>query len=349
MSDLYNILGVDRNATEDQLKSAYRKLSKKYHPDINKSSDAEEKFKEIASAYETLSDPSKKANYDRFGSGGNPYGGGGNPFGAHGFSMDDIFSQFGDMFGGNPHGRQQRTSKGSDLRMKVVLNIDDILKGATKKLKYKRHVKCDPCNGKGGTDVKNCSTCNGSGQRVVVQNTPFGQIRNQTICNNCSGSGKEMKNKCGSCHGQGTQVKEQVVDVEIPAGVSTGMQLNMQGFGNDIRDGIAGDLYIVIEEAQDFSYRRDVNNIIIEKTISVIDAICGAHIKVASPHGEMSISIQPGTEHSALIRVPGKGIPDINHGMGDLYVKVSIKIPKNIELDEKFILEKLKDSKNFQV
>ena len=348
MSDLYNILGVDRNATEDQLKSAYRKLSKKYHPDINKSPDAEEKFKEIASAYETLSDPNKKAHYDRFGTGGNPYGGGGNPFGGHGFSMDDIFQNFGDIFGGNPFGRQQRTSKGSDLRMKVVLNIDDILKGTTKKLKYKRHVKCDPCSGKGGTDIHNCSTCNGTGQRVVVQNTQFGQIRNQTTCNVCSGTGKEIKNKCGTCHGQGTQIKDEVVDVTIPAGVSTGMQLKMDGFGNDIRDGIPGDLYIVVEEAQDFSYKRDVNNIIVNKTISVIDAICGANIKVDTPHGEMSVNIQPGTEHGSNVRIPGKGIPDINHGMGDLYIKISIKIPKNIELDEKFILEKLKDSKNFQ-
>ena len=351
MSDLYNILGIDRNAKDDQIKSAYRKLSKKYHPDINKSPDAEEKFKEIASAYETLSDPNKKANYDRFGTGGNPFGGGGgNPFGGHGFSMEDIFQNFGDIFGGNPHSRQQkRQARGSDLRMKVVLNIDEILKGAVKKLKYKRNIKCTPCNGKGGTDVVDCLVCNGQGQRIVVQNTPFGQMRTQSTCPDCQGSGKQIKHRCSSCKGDGTTLEDQVVDVEIPAGVSNGMQLSMQGFGNDIRDGVSGDLYIIVEEAQDFSFKREVNNIIVEKTISVIDAICGAHIKVSTPHGEIPVYIEPGTEHGSSIRIGSKGIPDINYGMGDLYIRISIKIPKNIELDEKFVLEKLKDSRNFKV
>jgi len=352
MSDYYNILGVDKNATEEQIKKAYRKKAMEFHPDKNQGDpNAEAKFKEAAEAYETLSDSDKRSNYDRFGSDGNPFGGGGgNPFGGHGFNMDDIFSQFGDIFGNRGGGRQQkRQARGSDLRMKVVLNIDEILKGAVKKLKYKRNVKCTPCNGKGGTDVVDCLVCNGQGQRIVVQNTPFGQMRTQSTCPDCQGSGKQIKHKCSSCKGDGTRLEDQVVDVEIPAGVSTGMQLSMQGFGNDIRDGVPGDLYIIVEEAQDFSFKREVNNIIVEKTISVIDAICGAHIKVSTPHGEIPVYIEPGTEHGSSIRIGSKGIPDINYGMGDLYIRISIKIPKNIELDEKFVLEKLKDSRNFKV
>jgi len=352
--DYYSVLGVDRNASEEQIKKAYRKKAKEFHPDKNQGdATAEAKFKEAAEAYEVLSDATKKSNYDNFGSAtGNPFGGGGgNPFGGgHGFSMDDIFSQFGDIFGNRGGGRQQRRqAKGSDLRIKVVLNIEEILKGCVKKLKYKRQTKCEPCDGKGGTDVRECLTCNGTGHRIVVQNTPFGQMRTETTCPDCRGTGKIIRNQCSQCHGDGTQLKEQVVDVEIPVGVATGMQLTMQGFGNFTRDGVPGDLHILVEEAQDFSYRREGNNIIVEKTISVIDAICGAHIKVDTPHGQIPLYIDPGTEHGKTARIGGKGIPDIHHGLGDLYVKIAVKIPKNIDLDERHILEGLKDSKNFKV
>lgn len=352
--DYYSVLGVDRNATEEQIKKAYRKKAMELHPDKNPGNPAAEaKFKEAAEAYDVLSDAGKKSNYDNFGSAtGNPFGGGGgNPFGGgHGFSMDDIFSQFGDVFGNRGGGRKQRRqAKGSDLRIKVVLNIDEILKGCTKKLRYKRSVKCEPCDGKGGSDVRDCITCNGVGKRIVVQNTPFGQMRTEMTCPDCSGTGKIVRNQCGHCYGEGTQLKEQVVDVDIPVGVSNGMQLTMQGFGNNIRDGVAGDLHILVEEAQDFSYKRDGNNIIVEKTISVIDAICGAHVKVDTPHGEQSLYIEPGTEHGKTARIGGKGIPDIHYGLGDLFIKISIKIPKNIDMDEQHILERLKESKNFQV
>ena len=343
MSDLYSILEIDKNANQDEIKKAYRRLSKKYHPDVNRDPNAESKFKDISSAYETLSDSTKKSNYDNHGSAtGNTFGGG---YG----SMNDIFSQFGDIFGNRSGGQQRPQSRGSNLRIKVSLTIDEILKGAIRKLKYKRQDKCQSCNGIGGTDPRNCIPCNGSGQRTIIQNTPFGQIRQVATCPDCSGSGKVVSVKCNSCRGEGTSIKEQVVDVEIPKGVSNGMQLAMQGFGNFIKNGSAGDLQIIIEEVADYSYKREGNNIIVEKTISVIDAIIGSNIKVSTPHGEMPIAIEPGTEHGKVYRISGKGIPDINYGLGDLYVKISVKIPKKIELDEKYVLEKLKSSKNFQV
>ncbi len=352
--DYYKILGVERNASEDDIKKAYRKMAMQYHPDKNPNNpEAESKFKEAAEAYDVLSTPDKKSNYDRFGSanGGNPFGGGGGPFG--GFNMDDIFSQFGDIFGGGFGQRQsggpRPNSRGSNLRIKVSLTIEEILKGATKKLKYRRQDKCNSCSGKGGTDLRSCLPCNGTGQRIVVQNTPFGQIRQASTCPDCSGSGQQIHVRCRDCNGDGTISKEEVIDVNIPAGVSTGMQLNMTGYGNYIRNGIAGDLQVVVEEVTDHSYRREGNNIVIEKTISVIDAIIGANIKVDTPHGQLSVAIEPGTEHDKVYRISGKGIPDINYGLGDLFVKIKVKIPKNIELDEKYTLEKLKSSRNFQV
>jgi molecular chaperone DnaJ len=348
--DYYKVLGVDKNASDDEIKKAYRKKAMEFHPDKNDGdTEAESKFKEAAEAYDTLSSPDKKSSYDRYGSDGpSGYNGG---FG--GFNMDDIFSQFGDVFGNSFNqrygGGQRPQSKGSNLRIKVSLTIDEILKGAVKKLKYKRQDKCSSCNGVGGSDPRTCIPCNGSGQRTIVQNTPFGQIRQVATCPDCSGSGKVVAVKCNSCRGEGTSIKEQVVDVEIPMGVSNGMQLTMQGFGNHIKNGVAGDLQIIIEEIIDHSFRRENNNIVVEKTISVIDAIIGSNIKVISPHGEIPIAIEPGTEHGKVYRISGKGIPDINYGLGDLYVKISVKIPKKIELDEKFTLEKLKLSKNFIV
>jgi molecular chaperone DnaJ len=353
--DYYNILGVDRNASDDEIKKAYRKKAMEFHPDKNPDNpQAETKFKEAAEAYDVLSSKDKKSNYDRFGSSdGNPFGGGGgNPFSdfSHGFNMDDIFSQFGDIFGGRGGGRQQqRRQKGSDLRIKVTLSIQEIIKGCTKKLKYKRQESCGGCNGKGGTDVKTCLTCNGSGQRIVTQNTPFGQIRQQMTCPDCSGSGNQIRNKCGQCHGAGTTLKEQIVEVEIPFGVHSGMQLSMQGFGNNVRDGIPGDLYIIIDELREFYFKREANNLIVEKEISVIDAILGSQVQVKTPHGDIPITIDPGTEHGRNIRVTGKGVPDMSIGLGDLYITVKVKIPKNVSSEEKDTLQKLKESNNFVV
>lgn len=347
--DYYSILGVDRNATDDQIKKAYRKKAMELHPDKNPgNAEAEAKFKDAAEAYDVLSDAGKKSNYDRYGSadgarGGNPFGGG------HGFSMDDIFSQFGDIFGNPFGGRQQRRqARGMDLRMKVTLNIQEILKGTTKKLKYKRNVSCSTCNGQGGTDVRTCLACNGQGQRIVVQNTPFGQMRTQTTCPDCQGSGQRIANMCGACHGEGTTLQEQVVDVEIPAGVTNGMQMSMPGFGNAVKAGQPGDLFIVIEEEQDFSFRREGNNIIVEKEITVVDAICGAQLQVDTPHGRINITVQPGTEHGHKLRLGGKGIPDVQLGLGDLYVSILIKVPKNVSLDERHTIEKLRELNCFK-
>jgi molecular chaperone DnaJ len=348
--DYYKILGVDRNASKDEIKKAYRKMAMKYHPDKNNEDpNSEAKFKEAAEAYDVLSDDNKKSNYDRFGTSSpnsNPFNGG------FGYSMDDIFSQFGDIFGdafGRRYGGQQRQSKGSDLRIKVSLTIEDILNGSNKKIKYKRQTHCGACKGKGGTDIKECLSCNGSGRRSIVQNTPFGQIRQETACSDCRGSGKLVKNRCGQCHGEGTTLKEEVIDIDIPAGLSNGIQLEMKGYGNHIRDGVAGNLYIVIDELREFYFKRDNNNIIVEKEISVIDAIIGANLKVKTPRGEIGLNIEPGTEHGRKIRFSGKGIPDVNYGLGDLYVVINIKIPKEVNLEEKMILEKLSKSKNFKI
>lgn len=348
--DYYNILGVDKGASKDDIKKAYRKMAMKYHPDKNQGDkEAESKFKEAADAYEVLSDDTKKSNYDRYGSAdpsGNPFSSG------FGYDMNDIFSQFGDIFGdafGRRYGNQKRTKRGSDLRIKVSLTIEDILKGVNKKIKYKRQTKCEACDGKGGTDIRDCLSCRGTGRRQVIQNTPFGQIRQETDCPDCAGTGKQIKNKCNVCYGDGTILKEEVVDIDIPAGLSNGMQLSMKGYGNHTRDGIPGDLIIIIDEIREFYFKRENNNIIVEKEISVIDAIIGSKIDVKTPHGNIPISIQPGTQHDHKIRINGKGIPDINLGLGNLYVIIKVKIPKEINLEEKLTLEKLSKSNNFKV
>jgi molecular chaperone DnaJ len=350
--DYYNILGVDKSATDEQIKKAYRKAALKYHPDKNAGNkEAEEKFKEASEAYDVLSNKEKKSNYDRFGStDGNPFGGS-SQYG-HGFDMDDIFSQFGDIFGGSfnqRYGGRPKQKRGSDLRIKITLSIQEILTGTTKKIKYKRQDKCSPCDGKGGTDVRDCLICNGTGQRIVVQNTPFGQMRQQTTCPDCNASGKQVTNKCGSCHGNGTILKKEVVEIDVPAGVASGMQLNMRGYGNYTRDGVPGDLHIIVDELREFYFKRDGNNLIVEKDISVVDAIIGSHLNVKTPHGELPITIDPGTQNGRTIRMSGKGVPDINLGLGDLFVVINVKIPTEITLDEKYQLEKLKKSKNFKV
>lgn len=339
--DYYKILEVDKNSTGDEIKKSYRKLSKKYHPDVNESVGAETKFKEIAEAYETLGDESKRINYDRFGSADSQGGFGG------GFGGFDFGEMFGNIFG-NRGRSQPRRNKGSDLRIKVSLTIDDIINGVTKNLKYKRQSKCEPCSGKGGTDVKSCTTCKGSGQIISMQDTPFGKIQHSTTCNSCHGNGEEVLNKCTYCNGQGTQIKEQSVEVEIPKGVSNGMQMKMSGFGNAVRGGEDGDLNIIFDEIRDSYFRRENGNIIIDKEITIIDAIIGASVLVKTPHGDINVTIDPGTQVGKVIRINGKGIQDLNYGMGALIINIIIKIPKSITREEKDILENLRSSENFK-
>lgn len=348
--DYYNILEVDKNATKDEIKKAYRKLSKKYHPDVSKEVESEAKFKEVSEAYDILSNDEKKDNYDRYGTSDGPSGGFGG-FGGFGggFNMEDIFGQFGNIFGNKGRGRNQNNKKkGSDLRIKVSLNIHDIINGVVKNLKYKRQAKCEPCNGKGGNDVKKCTTCKGSGEIVTEQNSPFGIIQQSHSCNSCNGTGEEVLNKCNYCNGLGTQVKEQSVEVEIPKGVGNGMQMKMSGFGNYIRSGEDGDLIIIFDEIRDSYFRRDAGNIIIDKEISIIDATIGAVIVVKTPRGDVNITIEAGTQVGKVIRVNGKGIEDINYGMGSLIINIIIKIPKSITEEEKNILTNLRNSENFK-
>lgn len=340
--DYYKILGVDKNASKEDIKKAYRKMAMKYHPDQNPDNpEAESKFKEVSEAYEILSDDSKKSNYDNFGSSN-----------FSGFNhSDDIFSHFSSMFGDIFNNRYSGKSnkRGSDLKMRVTVTIQDILKGTSKKIKYKRKDFCESCDGSGGSDVKKCSKCNGNGIIDFFQNTPFGKIRQQTICNSCQGSGQEIKNKCSNCKGEGVVLKEQIVDIEIPAGISESMRFTMKGYGNCIKDGQSGDLIILIDELKEHYFKRDNNNIIIEKEISVINAIIGANLTVKTPHGELNLKIEPGTQNDTRIKYNGKGIPDMNYGLGNLYVIIKVKIPENINLEEKLILEKLNKSKNFKI
>lgn len=341
--DYYKILEVERSASADEIKKSYRKQAMKYHPDKNPGdTNAEEKFKDCAEAFEVLSDPQKKQEYDTYGTVGgsdnfNPFGGG----------FGDIFSRFEDFFG---FGRQQnRVKKGSDLRIKVNLNLIDVINGVDKKLKYIRQTKCNTCNGIGGRDIQNCSICSGSGVRRIIQNTPFGTIQQNVSCNSCNGSGKQIRNICNNCRGNGTTPLEETIDVHIPQGASNGMSFNMTGQGNWGR-GVDqfGDLQIFIEESPDPKFRREHNNLIYTQSISVIDAIIGKEQKIVTPQGEIKFTIKPGTSHKDVLRIQGKGVPDLQVGrVGDLLITVNIKMPQNISEEEKMVLESLKESPNF--
>lgn len=336
----YDILEVPKNASTEDIKKSYRKLAMKYHPDRNSGDkESEEKFKEISEAFDVLSDPEKKSRYDRIGSVDGPSG---NPFG--GSPFEDIF---GDIFGSF---NRRGPKKGGDLRVKVSLNLNDIIFGTKKKIKYTRHSACSVCNGLGGKDLSTCPPCNGSGIRTMVQNTPFGQIRQSASCNHCSGSGKIIKDPCKSCSGSGTTVTQEMVEVEIPKGSISGSYFSMPKMGNFLRDGIPGDLQIVIEEVPDNKFKRDDINLIYEDGISVVDAILGVHKSLQIPHGtEIKYTIEPGTNHGSYLRIKGKGIPDLTFpgNWGDLLIKINLKIPKKINLEEKDLLEKLKRLPNF--
>jgi len=344
MKDYYKILEVNKDSSQEEIKKSYRKLAMLYHPDKNQTSGAEEKFKDIAEAYEVLSDPNKKANYDQYGDvNGNPF----SNSGGFSFNMDDMFGDlFNSRYGGNRHGRKQK--KGTDLRIKITITLDDVIHGLKKKVKYKRKKICTPCNGDGGTDVVSCNSCNGSGKMVMVQNTPFGQIRQETMCNSCLGSGKTIKNKCKHCHGEGLVSKDEEVEIQIPAGLRNNIQLNMSNYGNEIKDGISGDLLISISEIPDPYFKREGSNLYYDYHLNVIDALTGKKDVLKTPKGEVKIDIRSGINPNEKLSFKNMGVPDIEMGLGDLILNIKFKMPSKISETEMQQLENLKKSENFK-
>ncbi|MFI3316187.1 MAG: molecular chaperone DnaJ [Rikenellaceae bacterium] len=360
--DYYEVLGVAKSANADEIKKAYRKAAIKFHPDKNPDNkEAEEKFKEAAEAYDVLSDEQKRARYDQFGhagmggaaGGGGGYGGG---FGG-GFSMDDIFSQFGDIFGGHFSGgssrSRQQVNRGSDIRVRVKLTLEEIANGATKKLKISKMVGCDRCNGSGAKDgsaFTMCHTCHGSGVVSRIENSFFGRIQTQGVCPTCNGSGKEITQKCEKCAGQGAIKGEEIVEVRIPAGVAEGMVLKVSGKGNAAyQGGHSGDLQVVVTEESHPELIRDGNDLIHNLNITVTTAILGGTVEVPTIDARAKIKIAPGTHAGKVLRLGGKGLPEVNgYGRGDILVVVDITIPSSLSKEERRTVEKLAEMPSFQ-
>lgn len=355
--DYYDILEIDRNASEADIKKAYRKMALKHHPDKNPNDhQAEDKFKEAAEAYEVLSNPDKKARYDRYGHEGMG-GAGAGGFGG-GMSMDDIFSQFGDIFGGAFGGfggsgsRGRRVNKGSNLRVKVKLNLQEIASGVEKKIKVSKYVSCKPCSGTGadnGNAYATCSTCRGSGHVSRVTQTFLGQMQTTSTCPTCGGEGRIITSKCTSCQGNGVVREDEIIPINIPAGVAEGMQLSLNGKGNaGARGGIPGDLIVLVEEERHSDLERDGNNLIYNLFVSVPDATLGTSVEVPTVDGKARIKITPGTQPGKVLRLKGKGLPSVNqYGTGDLLININVWIPKEVTKEERKILESLQNSENF--
>ena len=360
--DFYEILGVSKTATADEIKKAYRQKAIQFHPDKNPGNkEAEEKFKEAAEAYEILSSPEKRQRYDQFGHKGMSGNAG---FGGHDMSMDDIFSMFGDIFGGGggfsgfggfgggSRSRRPRQHRGSDLRVKVSLNLSEVLNGVEKKIKVKKYVPCTHCKGtgaQGGSSYSNCSTCKGSGHVTRIQNTMLGQMQTTSACPSCNGEGQIITNKCIHCQGEGVVRDEEVISIRIPAGVGEGMQLNVAGKGNSgRRDGINGDLFVVIQEDEHPDLIRDGNNLIYDLYVTFPEITLGATKEIPTIDSKVKVKIEPGTQPEKILRLRGKGLPDVNgYGKGDLLVRVHVWIPKKINSEERKLLEKLQTSANF--
>ena len=360
--DYYEVLGVAKTATPEELKKAYRKLAIKYHPDKNPGNkEAEEKFKEAAEAYDVLSDPEKRQKYDQFGHNMGPQGfpGGGGGFSAGGFTMEDIFSQFGDIFGGHggfdmggfgsaaggrPRKRQRR---GDDLRITLKLTLEDIAKGVSKTLKLKAFAKCDHCNGTGakdGTAFVTCPTCHGSGTVMRTQ-TIFGMSQSAAVCPECNGDGKIIKENCTYCNGTGVQHKEQVVSFNIPAGVADGMTLTVKGKGNaPMHGGVNGDLLVVIEEIKHPELIRDGNDVVYNLMLDFPTAALGGSVEVPTIGGRARLKIAPGTQPGKILRLRGKGLPSTEgYGTGDELVNVMVYVPETLNDEERAAIEKLSD------
>jgi molecular chaperone DnaJ len=358
--DFYEILAVSKSASDDEIKKAYRKLAIKYHPDKNPDDKAaEDKFKEAAEAYEILSNPEKRQRYNQYGHagvGGASGNGGGGHYGG-GMNMDDIFSNFGDIFGGGGFGGSQRSGggrrvmRGSNLRIKVKLTLSEVAKGVEKKLKVNKFVSCNTCKGSGAKSgqFETCKSCNGHGVQTRTQQTFLGAMQTQVTCSTCNGEGKIVKDKCNTCHGDGIVREEEVLSVNIPAGVAEGMQLSVSGKGNAApRGGINGDLLVVIEEEEHELLKRDGSNLFYDSYVNFADAALGTSIEIPTVDAKVKIKIEPGTQSGKVLRLKGKGLPDINsYGHGDLLVNINVWTPQNLSSEEKKILENLKESKNF--
>jgi molecular chaperone DnaJ len=366
--DYYEILGVSKPSSQDEIKKAYRKVAMQYHPDRNPGDQsAEDKFKEAAEAYEVLNDADKKAQYDRFGH--NAFGqgrsGGGGGFSGGGMNMDDIFSQFGDVFGddgfsgffgGGGRGRRGGQSggvRGSNLRVKLKMNFEEMAKGASKIIKLKKYIKCNTCTGSGAKDknsIQTCGTCKGSGQVRRVQNTFLGQMQTVTTCPTCSGDGTSITAKCGVCKGEGRVYGEETINIDIPAGVQEGMQLSLSGKGNiGERGGSFGDLIVQIEEEAHPQLQRDGLNVAFDLYLSFPDVVFGTQVEVPTIDGRAKIKIPAGTQSGKIFRLKGKGFPQVNgYEKGDQLIHVNVWTPQNISAEEKLALEKLAQSKNFE-
>lgn len=365
--DYYEVLGVEKNASAEEIKKAYRKKAIQYHPDKNPGDkDAEEKFKEAAEAYEVLSDPQKRQRYDQFGMAGMQ---GSGEFGGGGMSMEDIFTHFGDIFqgagfdlgdigemfmGGRGGGRGQRVRRGSDMRVKVHLTLEEIAKGCEKKIKVRKLVQCKDCNGSGSADGRTdtCPTCKGSGRVVRQQRGIFGMMQVQSECENCGGEGTVIRNKCTKCGGQGVLRDEEIITITIPAGVSGGMQLTVPGKGNAApRGGVNGDLLVLIEEEEHKDFIRQESDLVYNLLLDMPTAVLGGQVQIPTLSGDVKITITPGTQPGKVLRMRGKGLPRIdqygrNYGTGDLLINVGVYIPERLNKDERKLIEQLQNSPN---
>lgn len=370
--DFYDILGVPKSADAAAIKKAYRKVALKYHPDRNPDNkEAEDKFKEAAEAYEVLSDADKKARYDRFGHAGvDPNmgrGGGGGFGGGGGINMDDIFTHFGgggggdnpfESFfgggGGSARGQRRggRGQRGTNLRVKLKLTLEEVANGVTKKIKVKKQTTCETCNGSGAKNsnaVKNCDTCKGSGYVRQVRSTFLGQMATTATCPKCNGSGKVVTDNCGTCKGEGRNYTEEIIEIDVPAGVQEGMQLSMSGSGNaGVKGGPAGDLLITIEEIEHESLQRDGSNLIYEMYLNFADAALGTSVEVPTISGNVKIKVPAGTQAGKIFRLKGKGLPSLQgYGTGDQLIHMNIWTPKKLSNEEKELLERLRGMPNF--
>ena len=364
--DYYEVLGVDKSASADDIKKAYRKMAIKYHPDKNPGDkEAEEKFKEAAEAYSVLSDADKKARYDQFGHSG--VEGAGPDFSGGFGNLNDILNDlFGGAFGGGFGGfggfgggfgggqRQQKVYRGRDIRVRVKLTLEEIAKGVEKEISIEKNVPCSDCSGKGArnsSDIKTCPACKGTGQVQRVVNSFLGQTVTYSTCQQCAGEGKIISNPCHTCNGTGLVRKRETIKVKIPAGVEAGMQLTLQGEGHAAKNnGINGDLLVVIEEYEHPDLKREGNNLYYTKVISVVDAMLGAEVNIPCLDGDYKIKVEPGTQSGEVVRLRGRGLPSVNGygGTGDLYVKIAVWIPKKLNKEEKAIIESLREKESFK-